>query len=264
MEMVCMVSGARFWVGTSWKMNNTRDKARQFARGLAGSGVARDAALQLFVVPAFPYIADVAEVLAGEPILVGAQNMHWEDDGAWTGEVSAPMLKDCGATLVEIGHSERRRHFHETDETVARKVGTAVRHGLLPLVCVGETRQERDQGRADAVVERQVEAALSPLPRAAVGSLMFAYEPVWSIGEKGEPAAPGLVAKAHRRIKEICKITKGCEMPVLYGGSVNAGNCAAYAREPAVDGLFVGRAAWELAGFLAIIKTVALEIGRRT
>ena len=135
-----MTERARLWIGTSWKMNKTLAEARAFAEGLIADAPDADPRIRRFVIPPFTAVREVKAMLAETAVQVGAQNMHWDDAGAWTGEVSAPMLRDCGLDLVELGHSERRAHFGETDDTVGRKVAAAVRHGLTPLVCIGETR----------------------------------------------------------------------------------------------------------------------------
>ena len=182
------------WVGSGWKMNKTRVEALDWTDAVADrlpGGVPHG--VRAFVLPPFTCLRDVAERLDGTGVAVGAQNVHWDDAGAWTGEISGPMLRDCGATMVEIGHSERRAHFGETDATVARRVEAALRHGLTPLVCVGETAAERDAGRADAVLERQTRAALAPA-RGGGAEVVVAYEPVWAIGLGGTPAGPGLMA----------------------------------------------------------------------
>ncbi len=189
-------------------------------------------------------------------MIVGAQTMHWADAGAWTGEVSPLMVKDCGATLVEIGHSERREHFGETDETVAKKVEAAMRHGLLALVCVGDTRAEYAAGETAMVLARQVRAALSRIDPAAAARVVLAYEPVWSIGEGGTPADPGFADEQQRLIKTVTQEAVGRELEVLYGGSVNPGNAVGLARRPHVDGLFIGRSAWTAEGYLGIVRDV--------
>ena len=245
------------WIGTSWKMNKVRAEARAFAEALAGSDLARRTAAQLFVVPPFTAVAEVADRLAGTRVRVGVQNVHWAEAGAWTGEISAAMAADCGATIAEIGHSERRTHFGETDETVALKVAAALRHGLMALVCVGDTRGEFEAGRTAAALERQVRAAVSKVSRAEARRVVIAYEPVWSIGEGGTPAEPGFAAEQHARIKAILAEVTGFEPRVLYGGSVNPGNCVALAAQPHIDGLFIGRAAWAPEGFLGIVQQVA-------
>src|ERR1700760_764265 len=141
-----------FWVGTSWKMNKTLAEAREFALALAAADSVADPRIQRFVIPPFTAIREVKQILAETSVKVGAQNMHWAEGGAWTGEISPLMLKDCGMDLVELGHSERREHFGETDATVGLKVEAAVRHGLTPLICIGETLADREGGRAAAVL----------------------------------------------------------------------------------------------------------------
>lgn len=244
------------WIGTSWKMHKRRAEARAFATVLAASPAAQSESCNLFVIPPFPYIRDVAESLRGTRVGVGAQNMHWEDEGAWTGEVSPLMLKDCGASLVEIGHSERRAHFGETDQTVALKVQAALKHGLTALVCIGDTRAEYEAGDTAAVLERQVRALLSLVTGEARGKVIIAYEPVWSIGEGGTPATPEFANEQHIGIAGLVKSLIGAPLPVLYGGSVNQQNCAALARQSHIDGLFIGRAAWDAWRYLEIVSLV--------
>ncbi len=250
------------WIGTSWKMNKVRAEAQSFARSLAASPWAGSRDAHLFVIPPYPWIAEVAALLSGTRVTVGAQNMHWADAGAWTGEVSAPMVKDCGATLVELGHSERRTHFGETDETMALKTAAAVRHGLTALVCIGETRDAYEAGSTAAVLAAQVRAALSGLDRAARDRVVLAYEPVWSIGEGGVPADPGFADDQHALIKDLTAAIMGEPLAVLYGGSVNPGNCVELARKPHIDGLFIGRSAWTPEGYLGIVAAVAEDLGR--
>ena len=248
------------WIGTSWKMNKTRAEARDFATKLKASPFAMTASAQPFVIPPFPYIADVADILRGTRVKIGAQNMHWDDKGAWTGEISPPMIMDCGATMVELGHSERRTFFNETDETVALKVQAALRHRLLALVCIGDTRAEYDAGRTAEVLERQTRMALSHAGRNAPGSVLIAYEPVWSIGEGGVPADPEFANEQHKRIKAVTAEVAGQPLPVLYGGSVNPQNCVELAGKSDIDGLFIGRSAWNPAGYLGIIEAVTRSL----
>ena len=245
------------WVGTSWKMNKTRAEGLAFARAL-GAAPAPDG-LQRFIAPPFTMIAEVAEVLAGTAVVVGAQNGHWEDAGAWTGEISMAQVRDASATLVEIGHSERRAHFGETDQTVGLKVAAALRHGLVPLVCIGEHAEDKEAGRADEVLAREVTAAFGPVA-GALETVLLAYEPVWAIGEHGVPAEPTYANERHERIAEVARGIMGRDVPVLYGGSVNADNCGALIRQPHVDGLFIGRAAWEVDGYLDILARVSRAI----
>ena len=164
--------------------------------------------------------------------------MHWADEGAWTGEVSAPMLTDCGLEIVELGHSERREHFGETDETVGLKTEAAVRHGLVPLICIGETLADRESGRA-----AEVKAA----------EIWLAYEPVWAIGENGIPATADYADARQAEIIAVAQEILGRRIPCLYGGSVNPGNCAELIACLHIDGLFIGRSGWDVAGYLDIL-----------
>lgn len=247
----------RCWIGTSWKMNKTLGEALAFATEVGAAKIVADPALQPFVIPPFTAIREVKRRLAGTPVKVGAQNMHWAEAGAWTGEISPGMLVDCGAELVELGHSERRAHFGETDETVGRKVAAAVRHSLVPLICVGETLAEREAGRADEVLARQVRGALAQLPQGADAPLLFAYEPVWAIGEGGSPASPEYAGDRQARIRELAGALLQQAPPVLYGGSVTADNCLELIAHRAIDGLFIGRAAWQPQGYLDILERCA-------
>jgi triosephosphate isomerase len=239
-------------------MNKTLDEAMAFAEGLALSDTSRDPRIQRFVIPPFTAVREVKRRLADTSVKVGAQNMHWDDAGAWTGEISAPMLTDCGLDLVELGHSERREHFGETDDTVGRKTATAVRNGLTPLICIGETLSERESGQADAVLKRQVEGALAGLAGTdREKPVLLAYEPVWAIGVNGIPASADYADDRHAQIAEVAKACLGVTVPVLYGGSVNPGNCAELIAKPHIDGLFIGRSAWDVAGYLDILTRVS-------
>ena len=250
-----------FWIGTSWKMNKTLAEAQAFATALAKADAARDPRIQRFVIPPFTSVRQVKESLAATSVKVGAQNMHWADRGAWTGEISPLMLTDCGLDLVELGHSERREHFGETDETVGLKVEAAVRHGLIPLICIGETLADRESGRADEILAREVRGALGKLSsEQRKATLLLAYEPVWAIGEKGIPATADYADARQANILEVAKSILGRRPPCLYGGSVNPGNCAELIACPHIDGLFIGRSAWEPAGYLDILARCARAI----
>ena len=241
------------WIGTSWKMNKTLPEAMAFAEALAQAQI--DPRIQPFVVPPFTAARQVKARL-GAAAKVGAQNMHWQEAGAWTGEISAPMLVDCGLDLVELGHSERRAQFCETDETVGLKVKSALHHGLTPLICIGETLAEREAGRADAVLAAQVRAALA-FAGGSTATILLAYEPVWAIGANGVPASADYADARHAAIIEQTQQILGRRLPCLYGGSVNPENCAELIRCPHVDGLFIGRSAWEVEGYLDILTRCA-------
>lgn len=252
------MTDTRLWVGTSWKMNKTLAEAMVFAEGLAASDGARDPRVQRFIIPPFTAMRQVKERLANTSVKVGAQNMHWDEGGAWTGEISAPMLTDCNLDLVELGHSERREFFNETDQAVGLKTATAVRHGLVPLICIGETLAEREAGQADVVLKRQVEGALAGLEgEAKTKPVLLAYEPVWAISVNGIPASADYADERHGLIAGWAKAMLGVAVPVLYGGSVNPGNCAELVGKPHIDGLFIGRSAWDVNGYLDILDRVS-------
>jgi triosephosphate isomerase len=246
-------------IAGNWKMNGTRPAATALAAGVCAA-VGDLAGREVLLVPPFALLDVVAQALRGSRVLLGAQNLHWEDAGAFTGEVSAPMLREAGCTHVIIGHSERRQHFGETDEGVARKVAAARRAGLVPIVCVGETLAERDAGQTLAVVGRQVRHGL-PLPEAAaIRSLVMAYEPVWAIGT-GKVATPEQAQEVHAFIRgalaELAGVEAAGACRVLYGGSVKPENIDALMRQADIDGALVGGASLEVEAFARIAKFVA-------
>ncbi|WP_199260730.1 triose-phosphate isomerase [Paracoccus binzhouensis] len=250
-----------FWIGTSWKMNKTLAEARAFAEGLAAADAARDPRVQRFVIPPFTALREVKALLADTSVKVGAQNMHWADAGAWTGEISPLMLRDCNLDIVELGHSERREHFGETDETVGLKTEAAVRHGLIPLICIGETLAERESGRARAVLETQVRGALARLSAEQKSApILLAYEPVWAIGVNGIPASSDYADARQAEIIAVAQDVLSRRIPCLYGGSVNPGNCQELIACPHIDGLFIGRSAWNVEGYLDILARCAATI----
>ena len=253
-----MTEKPRFWIGTSWKMNKTLAEAQQFARGLEAADAARDPRIQRFVIPPFTAVREVKAMLAETSVKVGAQNMHWADEGAWTGEISPVMLKDCRLDLVELGHSERREFFGETDETVGLKVEAAIRHGLTPLICIGETLAERESGQARAVLARQVRGALKLVNGNA--PVLLAYEPVWAIGAKGIPATSDYADARQAEIIAVAGEVLGRKVPCLYGGSVNPGNCEELIQCPHIDGLFIGRSAWNVDGYNDILARCAAKL----
>lgn len=247
-----------FWIGTSWKMNKTLAEAQSFAAALRAADQQLDPRIQRFVIPSFTAVREVANLLADSSVKVGAQNMHWAESGAWTGEVSPAMLTDCGLDIVELGHSERREHFGETDETVGLKTEAAVRHGLIPLICIGETLEEREAGRAKDVLAAQVSGALAKLEDPQKNApILFAYEPVWAIGDGGIPATSDYADARQAEIIEVAEGILGRKVPCLYGGSVNPQNCQELIRCTHIDGLFIGRSAWSIDGYLNILELCA-------
>lgn len=254
-----MTVAPHFWVGTSWKMNKTLAEAQAFAQGLQSGE--HDPRIQRFVIPPFTAVREVADQLAQTNVKVGAQNMHWDDAGAWTGEISPGMLTDCGLSMVELGHSERRAHFGETDETVGLKVAAAVRHGLIPLICIGETAAEKDAGAADDVLSAQIAGAFANLTGEQRNApMLLAYEPVWAIGATGKPASPDYAEARHQCITATAQGLLGRRIPCLYGGSVSLENCTDLITCPHVDGLFIGRAAWDVTGYQNILAHCAKAI----
>jgi L-erythrulose 1-phosphate isomerase len=247
------------WVGTSWKMTKTLAEARTYAEALAAAaratGADRWPGVQPFVIPPATALSTVRQALpASSGVRLGAQNAHWEDAGAWTGEVSVPQVADAGAELVEIGHSERREHFGDTDEVVRRKVHAALRHGLVPLLCVGETGDVRDAGGSVEHVLAQAHAALDDVDDVDdLGRVLIAYEPVWAIGEHGRAATPDDIAGV---VAALAQDFGGSVEGLLYGGSVNRANALELMAVEHVSGLFIGRAAWDVDGFVAILDDV--------
>lgn len=244
------------WIGTSWKMNKTLTEATAWARGLGEFLAGRQLGeVQPFVIPPATAIAAVAQALAEEPrVLVGAQNAHWAEAGAWTGEISVPQVAEAGARIVEIGHSERREHFGETDETVRAKVAATLAHGLIPLLCVGEPAAVKDAGGSAAFVTDQAARALEGLAPEQLERVLIAYEPIWAIGAQGRPAT---TAELEEPFAALARAWGGKVQGLLYGGSVNLDNAAELLSITPVDGLFVGRTAWQLEGYLRLLQIAA-------
>ena len=259
-----MLNNSKTWIGTSWKMNKTLTEAMEFTNGLINGLNDFDNNIQSFIIPPFTSARQVKQTLADTSVLVGAQNMHWEEKGAWTGEISPIMLKDCKLDIVELGHSERRTFFGETNETVGLKTKAALRHGLIPLICIGETLEERESGRADHVLETQVRAALELLQAEEKDKqILLAYEPIWAIGLDGVPATSGYADARHRKIIAIAREMLGQNVPCLYGGSVNPDNCAELMACKHIDGLFIGRSAWDVADYLNILVRCSNHVCHR-
>jgi triosephosphate isomerase len=225
-------------IAGNWKMYKGPAETAEFCLGL------REQELQgvdVVVCPPFVSLAVAVQLLAGTEIAVAAQNVHWQDEGAYTGEVSAPMLRELGVYGAIVGHSERRQYFGETDETVGNRVHAALEAGLFVIACIGETEAERERGETENVLRRQL-SVLEP-----DDNLVLAYEPVWAIGT-GKTATPELAQEAHAFVKSLL------DAPVLYGGSVKPENAAELLAQPDVDGALVGGASLELESFTAICR----------
>jgi triosephosphate isomerase len=246
-------------IAGNWKMHGTRLEAEALAAGIT-AGVAGLSQREVLLAPPFTALDSVARAISGTPILLAGQNLHWESSGAFTGEVSAPMLRDAGCTHVIIGHSERRQYFGETDDTVAKKVASAQASGLVAIVCVGETLAEREAGKTLAVIGRQLRGGLLGRDMAAICALVIAYEPVWAIGT-GKVATPDQAQTAHafirRTLAELAGPAAGDACRILYGGSVKPDNIDTLMRQPDIDGALVGGASLQVESFVRIAKFVA-------
>ena len=248
-------------VAGNWKMHTTYDEAMDLVEELVDGLESRDESdtIDIVICPPYLWLFSAAEYLEDTGILLGAQNCHWEDRGAFTGEVSAAMLADQ-CSYVIVGHSERRALFGETDETVARKVAAALRHGLRPIICVGEGLEERSAGRTDATVARQVEAAFAPVEAGQLDECTIAYEPVWAIGS-GRAADGAEANRVGALIRATLARRFGAEQAaavrVQYGGSVTAANIAEFVGQPEIDGALVGGASLKAAEFVRICSLTA-------
>ncbi|HVC88407.1 MAG TPA: triose-phosphate isomerase [Gaiellaceae bacterium] len=229
-------------IAGNWKMFKGADEAGAFCRALREAPLPED--VHVVVAPPYVSLAAAVQALAGTEVGVFAQNCHWASEGAFTGEVSAPMLRELGVYGTIVGHSERRQYFGETDETVAQRCRAALEGGLHVIACVGETLAQREAGETDAVLRRQVSVL------EADDNLVIAYEPVWAIGT-GRTATPELAQAAHETIKSVL------DLPVLYGGSVKPDNAVELLSQPAVDGALVGGAALDADSFAAICRAAS-------
>ena len=249
-------------VAGNWKMNKLPAEGAALAREMvalrAGDPAARSC--EVAICPPYPALAAVGEALRGSGVHLGAQNAHWEVQGAFTGEVSGPMLAALGCRFVVLGHSERRHLMGESDEQVAKKLRAALRDGLTPIVCVGELLAEREADRTAEVLVRQVSAAYAGLSAETARTTVVAYEPVWAIGT-GKVASPEQARDAHRVIRatldRVVGPGTGGTVTILYGGSVNAGNAATLFAEDDLDGALVGGASLEAAGFWKIVAAAS-------
>jgi len=243
-------------IAGNWKMNKTTVEARELASKLIPL-IAGIKERDIVLAPPFTALQSVAGVIKGTGIALSAQNLHWEDKGAFTGEISAEMLLDLGCKYVIIGHSERRQFFSESDETVNKKLRQALNKGLLPIVCVGETLKEREAGKANDVIERQVAGALKGVTAAEMQKVTIAYEPVWAIGT-GKTATPDQANEIHSFIRKKCEIGYGKEIAdvlrIQYGGSVTPENVSTLMAMPDIDGALVGGASLKPESFAALVN----------
>jgi triosephosphate isomerase len=246
------------FIAGNWKMNTTLEEANALAKSLVESmGSVTD--VDIAVCPPFTNLLSVAEIIKGSSIKLGAQDVHWEAKGAFTGKVSCAMLKSVGVTYVIIGHSEQRQYFGETDETVNKKTKAVLASGLLPIVCVGETLTERKGGKMDQVIDTQVRGAFAGISAEELEKITIAYEPVWAIGT-GETATPQQANEAHIFIRKLLsklynEETAG-KVRIQYGGSMKPDNAKALLSESDVDGGLIGGAALKATDFSGIVRPV--------
>lgn len=244
-------------IAGNWKMHKTHAEAREFAREIKGQIQFTD--VESVICAPFTALASLQEELQGTPIQIGAQNMHWESKGAYTGEISASMLVSLGVNYVIIGHSERRMYFAETNETVNKKVQTAFASGLTPIVCVGENLAQREQGETKSFVREQVLAAVEGRTPEEVSRLVIAYEPIWAIGtgKSSSAAEAGDVITYIRNVlaevypREVAEMVR-----IQYGGSVTPANIASFMEQPDIDGALVGGASLTADSFFQLVTGV--------
>lgn len=243
-------------IAANWKMHKTVEEAVEFARGLKAEA-STFTGRKVIIAPPFTALRPVADVLRGSTIHLAAQNMAFAESGAFTGEVSASMVADAGCGHVLIGHSERRSLFGETDSQVNKKIELALKAGLVPIVCMGETLEQRESGRALATIEGQIKEGLRNVSPGDIRSVIVAYEPVWAIGT-GKTATPQQAVEVHAYIKEALSrhagIDDGWTVPVIYGGSVNEGTIEDLMAQKGIDGVLVGGASLKLESFMNIVR----------
>jgi triosephosphate isomerase len=240
----------------NWKMHKTEKEAVSFVRSFSAPSVSTE--IEILIFPSTTSLSAVVEASRGSELSIGAQNMHWLESGPYTGETSPTMLLALGCTHVLIGHSERRRYFDETDETVNLKLKSALAHGLTPVVCVGENKRERDSGKMETVLEKQVTAALLGVTAKSVSGLIFAYEPIWAIGT-GNAATPAIAEDAHKHIRSIVASILGSDFAhqktrILYGGSVAPNNASNLIGLEDIDGALIGGASLDTDSFTETIR----------
>ncbi len=242
-------------VAGNWKLNTLHDDAVELASGVAAAR-SDFGNTEVLICPPFIWIGAVAEAIKNSPVKLGAQNLYWEDKGAFTAEISGPMLKSAGCQYVIIGHSERRQFFNETNETVNNRLKKALEHNLTPIVCVGENLAERESGITEVVIKKQFDEGFASF--ADFDKVVIAYEPVWAIGT-GKTATPDQAQEIHKLLRGLLAgVTNAAEdIRILYGGSVKPGNAAELISKPDIDGFLVGGASLKAVDFNGIIKATA-------
>ncbi len=243
-------------IAGNWKMYKTPQEAADTAKQLVEQ-VREVADVDIMIAPPFTALESVSRMIKNSPVALGAQNLYWEDEGAYTGEISAPMLKSAGCQYAIIGHSERRQYFGETDKTVNQKIQAAIQVGLKPVFCIGETEQEREAEQTLSVLDKQVRKGLERLVPEQLDTLIIAYEPVWAIGT-GKTATEDQAQEVHQFIRSLIEKSFGNDLSksirILYGGSVKPDNILNLMAMPDIDGALVGGASLSADSFSRIIK----------
>lgn len=243
-------------IAGNWKLNNTRAQAKELAAGIVEQ-TREVTGVDIVLCPVYTSLGVVEQAIAGSQVKLGAQDVYWQESGAFTGEVSSSLLKDAGCHYVIIGHSERRQYFNETNETVNQKVKAALAAGLTPIMCVGETLEEREAGQAEAVVRDHINGGLAGLETEQIGQVVIAYEPVWAIGT-GKTATPEQAQDIHAVIRlllvELAGQDTADKIRIQYGGSVKPDNVKELMAKPDIDGALVGGASLKVDSFTALVK----------
>jgi triosephosphate isomerase len=255
-----MTADRRPLIAANWKMNKTNMEAQEFLREFLPAAEELTADVDIVVCPPYTALHTVVEMTSDSDVFVGAQNMHEEDAGAFTGEVSAPMLLELGVRAVVLGHSERRQYFAETDAALARKMPKALDQGLLPILCVGETEEEREAGETERKLRHQVQSDLAGVDTSRLPEVVIAYEPIWAIGT-GKTATPEQAQSAIAFVRALVgdrDPDRAKRVRILYGGSVDAGNAAELLGQEDIDGALVGGASLHPDRFLAIAAAARL------
>ncbi|WP_197482177.1 triose-phosphate isomerase [Oceanobacillus sp. Castelsardo] len=246
----------KIWVGTNWKMTKTIREGLSYTEELISIAENISSNIELFIIPSYTALVPIKKLTSNSRVHIGSQNMHWEDQGAFTGEISPKMLDEIGVNIIELGHSERRQYYNENDEDINKKVHSGLKYGMKPLVCIGENIEQKANGISKEMLAAQLKVCLKDLTEEQAQQVMIAYEPVWAIGESGIPADATYVSEIHQFLREQLMNLfgdAGSAVPLLYGGSVNFDNFIEYIDIEDVNGLFIGRSAWNTESFEKIL-----------
>jgi L-erythrulose 1-phosphate isomerase len=250
---------SKIWIGTNWKMHKTLSEGIAYTEELMEIVEQLNQDIEVFIIPSHTSLWPIKNVIGSARVKLGAQNMHWETEGAYTGEISPQMLSEIGLDLIELGHSERRQYYNENDRDINKKVHAALNYNMKPLVCIGESLDQKENQITEETLSAQLKVTLNGLTAEQAKNILVAYEPVWAIGAAGKPAEADYIAKVHLHIRHTLEGLfgdVGKTIPILYGGSVNLDNFYQYIQIKEVNGLFIGRAAWDMTSFRKILSTI--------